>query len=217
MKTSQFKRNLKMKNWLFAFMLLINAAFGQGDPVELINNKDLELQKLLKGNASKKSKAKREKIKELINDIFDFKELGRKALGSKTYKTFSEEQKTRFTNSFKTMVENSSMKSLEVYKSDSTRYEAPVYKSGKQKAKVVAHTFYKGRESILVYKLWVVDGNWRAWDLVIDDLSTYRQYKERFSRTLKKKSIDQLIEMLEKKGKSKDSKKRKGRSAERPH
>jgi len=160
----------------------------------------MQLQKLLKEDASKHSAAKKNKIKKLINGIFDFKELGRKALGKKTYKSFSDEQKTRFTDAFKSMVENSSMKQLEVYKSDSTRYEKPTFKSEKKKAKVIAHTYYKGRESILVYKLFIVDGSWRAWDLVIDDLSTYRQYKERFSRTLKKKSIDQLIEMLEKKG-----------------
>jgi len=177
--------------------------FGQGDPVKAIESQNLKLQKLLKQDKSKHSKAKRAKIKLLINGMFDFVELGRKALGKKTWKTFSPDQQSRFTMAFKTMVENSSMKQLQVYRSDSTRYEEPVYKKKKTKAKVTAHTFFEGRESILEYKLWIVDGSWRAWDLVIDDLSTYRQYKERFSRTLKDKSIDDLIAMLEKKANEK--------------
>lgn len=190
--------------WIVVYSLLAVFLTGgdliaQGDPVKLIESKNIELQKLLKEKASSQTKAKKEKIKKLINDIFDFEELGRKSLGSKTYATFSDQQKVRFTQAFKTMVENSSMKRLEVYQSDSTQYEKPDFKKKNQKANVTAHTFYKGRESILVYKLFVLEGKWRAWDLVIDDLSTRRQYKERFSKVLKKKSIDELIAMLEKK------------------
>ena len=43
------------------------------------------------------------------------------------------------------------------------------------------------------------DSSWIAWDLVIDDLSTARQYKESFSKILKTKSPDDLITTLEEK------------------
>ena len=38
-----------------------------------------------------------------------------------------------------------------------------------------------------------------AWDLVIDDLSTARNYKEQFGKILETKSIQDLIEILRKK------------------
>ena len=40
---------------------------------------------------------------------------------------------------------------------------------------------------------------WMAWDLVIDDLSTARNYKEQFSTILKTKTFAELLEIVKKK------------------
>ena len=44
-----------------------------------------------------------------------------------------------------------------------------------------------------------VNGKWMAWDLVIDDLSTARNYKDQFSQILKTKSFAELIDIISKK------------------
>jgi phospholipid transport system substrate-binding protein len=183
-------------------MLLVLTVFAvsllgakPSDPVELIKTKDRQLQQVLRQGKISMSPERREKVKQLINGIFDFQELGRKALGSAKFKTLTEDQQQRFIKAFKMMIENSSLKKLEVYKSDSTIYEKPVYKKGK--VEITAHTYFDGQESILEYKMHVKDGEWKAWDLVIDDLSTYRNYKEQFTRILKKKTVEDLIKLLE--------------------
>ena len=66
-------------------------------------------------------------------------------------------------------------------------------------ARVVAHLWNKGKESVLEYKMSLVDGKWMAWDLVIDDLSTARNYKDQFSQILKTKSFAELIDIISKK------------------
>ncbi len=197
-----------VKQIIFCLGFCLVLSFGGVDPVVEIKAKDKELQALLKKKSTDSSHSQKEKIKELINGIFIFEELGRKSLGSKTYKELPEEKQKQFTTAFKEMVENSSLKRLEVYRSDSANYEATKFNSDSTKATVVAHSFLDNRESVLEYKLMLVDGKWKAWDLVIDDLSTYRQYKEQFSRILKKKTIDDLIKILEDKVKelSKDDK-----------
>jgi phospholipid transport system substrate-binding protein len=172
-------------------------AFGSADgPLNLIKEKDADLQRLLRQDT--KSKQRRDKLKVLINGIFDFDELGKKSLGSATYGSLKPETQGRFVKAFKEMIENSSLKKLEVYESDSTRYEEPEYHN-KSKVSITAHTFSEGQESILVYKMFLKDGKWKAWDLVIDDLSTSRNYKEQFKRILKTKTIDDLIKILEEK------------------
>jgi Toluene tolerance, Ttg2. len=45
----------------------------------------------------------------------------------------------------------------------------------------------------------LVGGSWKAWDLVIDDLSTARNYKDQFSQILKDKSFAELIDIISKK------------------
>jgi phospholipid transport system substrate-binding protein len=164
------------------------------DPVAIIRKKDEELQKLLR---DKNVGQKTGQIKTLINGIFDFEELGRRALGTKTWPTLKPDQQKRFVAAFKSMVENSSVKKLEVYQSDSTRYDAPEVDG--TKATVTAHVFSKGQESIVTYKLLQKNETWKAWDLIIDDLSTAGNYGDQFRKILQNNNVDQLIAKLEKK------------------
>ncbi len=163
------------------------------DPVEKIRTQDVELQKLLRDKGVGKQTAR---VKVLINGIFDFEELGRRALGATTWGKMTPAQRTRFVTAFKSMVENSSVKRLEAYSSDSTRY-APAEVNG-EKAVVRARVFSKGAESLVEYKLMLKNGEWRAWDLVIDDLSTAGNYGDQFRKILQKNTVDALIARLEK-------------------
>jgi phospholipid transport system substrate-binding protein len=167
---------------------------ASSDPVSLIRTKDVELQKLLR---EKKTDGHRARLKELINGIFDFAELGKRSLGRKVWDEATEKQREDFVKSFKAMVENSSLKKLDAYRSDSTRYDAA--EGDEDKTEVVAHVWNKGTESLVVYKLRADGGSWKAWDLVIDDLSTARNYNEQFRKILEKHGIDELIARLEKK------------------
>jgi hypothetical protein len=64
---------------------------------------------------------------------------------------------------------------------------------------VTAHVWNKGTESVVTYKLLAEDTTWKAWDLIIDDLSTARNYGEQFKKILQTSNIDGLIAKLEKK------------------
>ncbi len=165
------------------------------DPVEVIRTKDAELQKLLRDKEKKT-----DRIKALINGIFDFEELGRRALGPAQWGKMAAAQQVRFVKAFREMVENSSVKKLEAYVSDSTRYDKP--EGSEEKTNVTAHVFSKGTESVVTYKLLLKQGVWRAWDLVIDDLSTAGNYGDQFRKILEKNTLDGLIAKLEKKANS---------------
>src|SRR5690606_3689331 len=159
----------------------------------MLRAQDAELQKLLRDKDVSQQTAR---VKTLINGIFDFGELGRRALGSANWNKMTADQQTRFVTAFKAMVENSSVKRLEAYTSDSTRY-APASIRG-ERATVKATVYSKGSESYVEYKLLLKDGAWRAWDLVIDDLSTAGNYGDQFRKILQKNSFENLIERLEK-------------------
>jgi phospholipid transport system substrate-binding protein len=189
-----FDFKISMLAGLTGLALIGTAMAEPGDPVAMIKKKDAELQKMLR---DKEAKKKTDKLKALINGIFDFEELGKRALGPEIWKTMTPDQQGRFVKAFKGMVENASVKKLEVYQSDSTTYEAPDLKEGK--ATVTSHMFSKGTESIVTYKLQVKDSTWKAWDLVIDDLSTARNYGEQFRKILQTSDMNGLIAKLEKK------------------
>lgn len=174
-------------------VLAAPAAAAPVDPVTRLKTQDAELQKLLRDKNVSQQTAR---VKTLINGIFDFEELGRRALGTANWNKMTPDQKTRFVKAFKAMVENSSVKRLEAYTSDSTRYE-PASING-ERATVRATVYSKGTDSHVEYKLLLKNGEWRAWDLVIDDLSTAGNYGDQFRKILQKNTFDNLIERLEK-------------------
>ena len=171
-------------------------AFAAEDPVAAIKKKDGELQTLLK--KSSRSAKETERVKTLLNESFDFELLAKKSLSKSDWEKQDAPSQEKFVAEFQRMVRNSSAKRLELYRADSTIYE-PAKMKGDDEARVVAHLWYKGKESVLEYKMSLVNGNWKAWDLIIDDLSTARNYKEQFGQILKTKSFAELIDIITKK------------------
>ena len=171
-------------------------AFAADDPVAAIKKKDTELQALLK--KSSHNAKEMERVKSLLNDSFDFELLAKKSLSAKDWNAQDEASQQKFVAEFQRMVRNSSAKRPELYRADSTIYE-PAKMKGAEEARVTAHLWNKGKESVLEYKMSIVNGNWKAWDLVIDDLSTARNYKDQFSQILKTKSFAELIDVISKK------------------
>ena len=171
-------------------------AFAAEDPVAAIKKKDGELQALLK--KSNHTAKEKERVKDLLSESFDFEMLAKKSLSAKDWDAQDAAAQEKFVTEFKRMVRNSSAKRLELYRADSTIYEpAKMKKEGE--ARVVAHLWNKGKEAVLEYKMSQVNGKWMAWDLVIDDLSTARNYKDQFSQILKTKSFADLIDIISKK------------------
>lgn len=171
-------------------------AFAAEDPVATIKKKDAELQALLKKQT--RNAKETERVKSLLNDSFDFGLLAKKSISASDWKAQDAATQEKFTTEFQRMVRNSSAKRLELYRADSTIYE-PAKMKGTDEARVTAHLWYKGKESVLEYKMSLVNDNWKAWDLVIDDLSTARNYKDQFSQILKTKSFAELIDVISKK------------------
>ncbi|MBR4916838.1 MAG: ABC transporter substrate-binding protein [Fibrobacter sp.] len=171
-------------------------AFAADDPVNAVKKKDAELQTLLK--KSSRNAKETERVKSLLNDSFDFALLAKKSLSKGDWEKQDAASQEKFVAEFQRMVRNSSAKRLELYRADSTIYE-PAKMKGTDEARVVAHLWNKGKESVLEYKMSLVNGNWKAWDLVIDDLSTARNYKEQFGQILKTKSFAELIDIISKK------------------
>lgn len=166
-------------------------------PIETVDVKDKELQKVLKVHSDAPTDSTKSQITKLINDVFDFKALSMKALGTKEWKKNAETQE-RFIAAFRGMVQKSSLKKLEVYKSDSASYSL-VENEDESTITVAALVWNDGKKSELTYQMHKVGEEWKAWDLVIGGMSTLDNYKSLFTKLMKKKGYEGLLKKLEKK------------------
>jgi phospholipid transport system substrate-binding protein len=178
------------------FLATVSFAQNQG-PVASISSKDKELQKLLAIQVKSPSNENQQKVKVLINQVFDFGELAKRSVPAAQWDK-NKALQPRFVKAFRTVVENSSVKKLEVYRADSTKYSEP--KISGNTAIVKATAFQGGKTSELVYKMFRSNNKeWKAWDLEIDGMSTLQTYKDQFKKILAKKTFAELVAQLEKK------------------
>jgi len=189
-----------MKKVIFISLFMCATLFAAQDPVALLKKNDLELQKEL----VKKSHTQKEieRIKVLSSGLFDFAKMAERSLPKKTLDAITPEQKANFSKEFQRMVENSSVHKFKTTKftpPDSTVYEEPKYRRDGAEVWVSIHTWSKGKDMLMVYKMDKESDSWRVWDLVIDDLSTTRNYQDQFKSILETKSFNELINTVKEK------------------
>ena len=128
------------KKILIAIACASLLSFAAEDPVSVVKSKDVELQNIIK--KSKRTAKETERVKNLLNDSFDFALLAKKSLAASDWKAQDEASQQKFVAEFQRMVRNSSANRLELYRADSTIYE-PAKMKGSDDARVVAHLWNK--------------------------------------------------------------------------
>lgn len=184
---------------LVPLVALQSSPGSQGDsspsPLDVIKARNDSVRQILEAYPDTVTDEVREKLKELINDIIDFRELSRRALG-KYWQERTEKEKDEFVSVFRDLVRNSSVRKLEVYRADRIEYDPPTYKNDRA---VVVTRAYKGRNEVeIVYKLHKVGGRWMVYDIEVDGVSTARTYRDSFYKQIAKGSYEKMFAKLKK-------------------
>lgn len=141
----------------------------------------------------------KEDLKGVINGLVDFRELSRRAL-RRHWNSRTPEEQDDFVKVFRELVRNSSVQKLGIYRVDSITY-LPAETDGDE-SRVVTVVHKNGKQVEIVYEMHRVDGEWRAYDIVIDGSSTLRTYRDTFQREIRSSSYGamyaRLVEKLEK-------------------
>jgi phospholipid transport system substrate-binding protein len=170
------------------------------DPASDVKTRDIELQKALNAYKTAQNAESRKKAISVFDEMFDFQAMGKRALPSAVWDKADSKTKDSFVGEFKRMIEYSSVDRLGSFQADSTTYDPAIVEN--TKATVTSNVWHKGKKSIAQYKLIKTGDQWKSWDLIIDNVSTVRTYKEQFKTLLETKSMTDLIDILKKKADS---------------
>lgn len=185
---------------LIAGLMLVPAAaasHGQGpigqSPVDVIRTRNQLVTQILAAAGEEPNEQTRERLKDVINGVMDFRELSRRALG-KHWSERTEQEQTEFVDVFEQLIRNSSVKKLSIYRADSVTYEEPTISGNNATVRTNA---YKDRKSVeIVYEMHRVRSEWKAYDLVVDGASTVRTYRDSFYKQLAKTSYSEMYAKL---------------------
>ncbi|KHK04123.1 Tgt2/MlaC family protein [Desulfovibrio sp. TomC] len=135
----------------------------------------------------------RVKLIATIGEIFDMKELSRRALGQEWNK-FSPEQQERFVTAFGRLLENTYLDKIESYTDEKVQY-LKEQDLGSDKAEVATKVVGKGKEIPISYRL-VDRSGWKVYDVVIEGVSLVQNYRSQFGQILMNESPDTLISKI---------------------
>jgi phospholipid transport system substrate-binding protein len=146
----------------------------------------------LKGEENKNER--REKLKEVIYQGFDFTEMAKRSLGSE-WRRRSPEERKEFVKLFTDLLKRAYLEQIESYSGEKIQYLKEL--EGDNYAEVATKIVdNKGQDYSVNFRLHKVTGDWKVYDVVIEDISLINNYRSQFNRVLAKSSYEELVNTM---------------------
>lgn len=147
--------------------------------------------------------ADKEKFYKAMNDVlvphFDVPYIAKYVLGLNN-RSATEAQRSRFADAFKNMLIRSYADALlDNYDSVSVEWQTPRLADGATDALVNSVlTLKNGQRTNIGFREHVVGGDWKIWDIVVENISLVTNFKTQINSEIKKSSLDDVISRMEK-------------------
>jgi phospholipid transport system substrate-binding protein len=120
--------------------------------------------------------------------------MAKRSLGSEWRRRSPEEQK-EFVKLFTDLLERAYLEQIESYSGEKIQYLKEL--EGDNYAEVATKIIdNKGQEYSVNYRLHKVNGNWKVYDVVNEDISLVNNYRSQFNRVLVKSSYEELVNTM---------------------
>jgi phospholipid transport system substrate-binding protein len=171
-----------------------------GEPLQVVKTVGDGIIAILKDPKYKspaKNKDRVERLKEIINPVFDFEEMARRTLGTHWRRRTPAEQQ-EFVKLFRAFWEKTYSEKVDLYQGERAVFGRETIDGdyAEVESKVVNA---KGEETPVLYRLKRTDNRWNVYDAVIENISIVNNYRSQFDRVITKSSFDGLIKMLREK------------------
>ena len=137
-------------------------------------------------------------IREIVREMFDFDEISRRAL-SRHWQALQTDEQAEFVTLFRDLLERAYLTQVETAGGQQITFLGESIDGGGSatvRSKVVSRY---GSEMPLDYRLHVIDGQWRIYDVVVQGVSFIASYRSQFDRVIRAESYSSLRERLQKK------------------
>lgn len=146
-------------------------------------------------DAGRSEDSRRREVKALISENFDFAAMANRVLAT-NWRKASKSERSRFTNLFRELLGNTYWTRISAYTNEQVEYLGERQRS--ERLATVSTLIKTDSTDIPVdYKLYLRDGRWLAYDVVIEQVSLVRNYRSSFQDIVRQKGIAGLISDLE--------------------
>jgi phospholipid transport system substrate-binding protein len=186
--------------WLVVLCIFVPAVLYGGAPTDQVRStidQVLEILNNPKLSTQAAKEERRSRLREVIYPRFDFAEMARRSLGP-TWRRISPAEQQEFVRLFTELLAESYVNNIDSYHGEKILYGRET--QDQEYAEVDTKLITKRGEEIPVdYKLHKVDGDWRVYDVVIENISLVNNYRAQFSRLLTNSSFAELLDRIREK------------------
>ena len=141
-----------------------------------------------------KLKERREQLRQVLFDRFDFTEMAKRALGSNWRRRTPQEQE-EFVKLFTDLLERAYADIIESYSDEKIIYLNERIDGGFADVWSKVQTS-RGEEYSIAYKAHLVSNEWKIYDVVAENISLVNNYRSQFNRVISGSSYEELLRRL---------------------
>jgi phospholipid transport system substrate-binding protein len=182
---------------LFFLALPVSALTQTDGAFDFVRTSVDEVLTILRDPAYKEEstrEAQRQKLRTLVEILFDYDEITRRALG-KNRKAFTPEQMDEFSDLFTRFLEEIYLDRIQEYTDEKVVYGKATMLS-KNKAEVETNIVTASKQIPINYRVVFQHEEWRGYDVLIEGVSLVRNYRSQFNEILQKKTPEDLLQQL---------------------
>ncbi len=177
-------------------------AWAADSPLELLRATTERARAVLQDPAYQEAdrrQARVDKIKEILLPQFDSQEIAKRTLGP-YWRDRTEAQRKEFTQLFIQLIEKTYSGTLDRYNPD-VQFFFDQERVEDDFAEVDTRIFdpVQNKTFTVSYHLHEVDGKWLIYDIVAENVSLVRNYRNQFNRILSKSSYEELVQTIQSK------------------
>lgn len=137
---------------------------------------------------------KRSKMREIINQRFDFRAMSQRTLAT-NWKKASRDEQQQFVGLFAQLIQSSYIGKVEAYTSEKVEYPGEKIKG--KRAVVDTMIITSSTEIPVNYKVYLKNDEWRVYDVVIEGVSLISSYRSTYQEIVKKDGFPGLFVKME--------------------
>ena len=145
-----------------------------------------------------KKPALRQEAENLIKSICDFNEFSARTVGPK-WRSFTDDQKKRFEDAFADLIRATYIEKLDAYSGEKVDFTNEIKSSKGDKVEVQSVIQLKDKVIPVSYRLLDKNGQWKVYDVRIENVSMIENYRGQFKDILLRGDAEELIKKVEEK------------------
>ena len=197
---------MKLKTWfsltIVAVLMLVcsGKSAAAAEPTEAIRgavNQGLKILKNTKVDSPKQRVQVIDRLRQIVYPLFDFNEMAMRSLGA-NWRRLNSQQRKEFVSTFTALLEKTYADQIFLYNGQQVIFTGESIDG--DYAQVDSQIIDKnGQTYSVAYRLHKVDGKWKIYDVVAENISVVNNYRSQFNRVLAKSSFEDLLKIMKEK------------------